>query len=47
MNEDILLKLDGLILEISKLDDIDSGTLEELPAIQEINSLIEHTKYYK
>lgn len=47
MNEDILLKLDGLILDISKLDDIDSGTLEELPAIQEINSLIEHTKYYK
>ncbi|WP_343249264.1 hypothetical protein [Diplocloster hominis] len=46
-NEDILLKLDGLILEISKLDDMEGGTLEELPAIQEINSLIEHTKYYK
>lgn len=47
MNESILVKLDGLLLEISKLDDIDEAGLEELSAIQEINELITQTKYYK
>lgn len=47
MNEDILIKLDGLLLEISKLDDIDEKGLENIAAVQEINDLIEQTKYYK
>ena len=46
-NEEILLKLDNLILEISKLDDVEGQNLEELPAIQEINDLISNTQYYK
>lgn len=47
MNESILVKLDSLLLEISKLEDIDDAGLEELTAIQEINDLISQTKYYK
>lgn len=47
MNESILVKLDSLLLEISKLDDIDETGLEELAAIQEINDLISQTKFYK
>ena len=47
MNENILTKLDGLLLEISKLDDINEQDLENMAAIQEINSLIAQTKYYK
>lgn len=47
MNESILVKLDSLLLEISKLDDLDARGLEELAAIQEINELIAQTKLYK
>ncbi len=47
MNESILVKLDSLLLEISKLDDLDESGLEELSAIQEINELISQTKFYK
>lgn len=47
MNENILVKLDGLLLEISKLDDLDEKGLEKMAAVQEINDLIEQTKYYK
>ena len=47
MNEDILIKLDGLLLEISKLDDLDEEGLENMAAVQEINDLIEQTKFYK
>ena len=47
MNEGILTKLDALLLEISKLDDLDGKGLESIAAVQEINDLIEQTKYYK
>ena len=47
MNEDILIKLDGLLLEISKLDDLDEQGLENMAAVREINDLIAQTKYYK
>ena len=47
MNEEILIKLDGLLLEISKLDDLDEAGLENMAAVQEINDLIKQTKYYK
>ncbi len=46
-NEAILTKLDALLLEISKLDDLDEKGLENIAAIQEINDLIVQTKYYK
>ncbi|WP_342772985.1 hypothetical protein [Paenibacillus zeisoli] len=46
-NEEILLKLDKLLLEISRLDSIDFGEIENMPCMQEIDSLIKQTKYYK
>ena len=46
-NENILIKLDGLLLEISKLDDLDEEGLENIAAVKEINALIEQTKFYK
>lgn len=46
-NEEILLKLDKLLLEISSLDSIDFGEIENMPCMQEIDSLIKQTKYYK
>ncbi len=46
-NENILIKLDGLLLEISKLDDLDEQGLENMAAVKEINDLIEQTKFYK
>ena len=47
MNEGILVKMDSLLLEISKLDDLDREGLEHIAAIQEFNELIEQTKFYK
>ena len=47
MNEGILTKLDALLLEISKLDDLDGKGLESIAAVQEINDLIAQTRYYK
>lgn len=47
MNENVLVKLDGLLLEISKLDDLNEEELDNMSAIQEINDLIAQTKYYK
>lgn len=46
-NEDILIKLDDLILEIAKLEDVEESNIEDLTMIQEVNDLIEQTKYYK
>ncbi|BBI31307.1 hypothetical protein [Cohnella abietis] len=46
-NEEILLKLDKLLLEISRLDSFEPGDIENMPCIQEIDSLIKQTKYYK
>ncbi|MCL2747279.1 MAG: hypothetical protein FWE59_01305 [Oscillospiraceae bacterium] len=46
-NEEILLRLDKLILEISKLSDIHDGDIESMPAMQEIDALINDTKWYK
>lgn len=46
-NEEILTKLDTLLVEISKLDDVDDESFEKLEAIQQINNLIANTKYYK
>ena len=46
-NEQILLKLDKLLLEISGLNCIESGQLEQMPGMVEIDNLIKNAKYYK
>ncbi|MCG7406614.1 hypothetical protein MH117_04225 [Paenibacillus sp. ACRRX] len=46
-NEEILLRLDQLLLEISSLDHIEPGEIEQLSCVQELDSLIRQTKYYK
>jgi hypothetical protein len=44
-NDDILIKLDRLILELTKLSD--SADLNEIDALQEIDKLINDAKWYK
>lgn len=46
-NEQILLKLDKLLLEISKFNSLDDGELEDMDAMKEIDDLISKTKFYK
>ena len=46
-NEQILLKLDRLLLEISGLNSIESGQLEQMPGMVEIDNLIKQARYYK
>jgi len=46
-NEEILLKLDKLILELSLLGSADYASLEEMPGMVEIDALIKQTKLYK
>jgi len=46
-NEQILLKLDKLLLEISGLNSVESGQLEKMDGMIEIDNLIKQAKYYK
>jgi hypothetical protein len=46
-NEEILLKLDQLLLEISMLGSTDYDAVEEMPCMKEIDQLITQTKFYK
>lgn len=46
-NEQILLKLDKLLLEISKLNSLESSEIENMPGMEEINNLIKQAKYYR
>jgi hypothetical protein len=46
-NEQILLKLDKLLLEISGLNSVESGQLEEMAGMREIDDLIKQAKNYK
>jgi hypothetical protein len=46
-NEEILLKLDKLLLEISRLDSTDYKAIEAMPGMKEIDDLIQQTKFYK
>ena len=46
-NEEILLRVDKLVLEISKLSEIHSDNLKEMDAMQEIDALINDAKWYK
>lgn len=46
-NEEILLKLDQLLLEITLLDNADYNTVEEMPCMKELTALIKQTKLYQ
>lgn len=46
-NEEILLKLDRLLLEISKFNSMEDGEIENMSAMKEIDELINKTKLYK
>jgi len=46
-NEQILLKLDKLLLEISGLNSLESSQLEQMAGMIEIDNLIKQAKYYK
>lgn len=46
-NDDILIKMDKLLLEISKLDGLQGNDFDNLLAVREINELIDNVKYYK
>ncbi|MGU3470149.1 hypothetical protein ACLBWT_03160 [Paenibacillus sp. D51F] len=46
-NEELLMKLDRLLLEISRLDGIDPDDIDDMPGMQELDSLIKQTKFYK
>lgn len=46
-NEQILLKLDKLLLEISKFSSLEDGEIENMSAMKEIDELIGKTKLYK
>ncbi|WP_242987363.1 hypothetical protein [Anaerobacterium chartisolvens] len=46
-NEQIILKLDKLLLEVSKFNSLEDGEIENMSAIKEIDELTTQTKYYK
>ncbi|UWG96656.1 hypothetical protein LPY66_17495 [Dehalobacter sp. DCM] len=46
-NEQILLKLDKLLLEISKLTSLESNAIENMPGMEELNNLIKQVKFYR
>lgn len=46
-NEEILLRVDRLILEMSKLSDFSEGSLNDMDAMRELDALISDTKWYK
>ena len=47
INEEILLKLDKMILEISQYNSIDGGDIRKMPAIIEMDELIKNANLYK
>ncbi|HCC06830.1 MAG TPA: hypothetical protein DEP72_01505 [Clostridiales bacterium] len=46
-NEDILLKLDKMLLEISRYNSLEDGDIKKLPAIIEMDELIKNANLYK
>jgi hypothetical protein len=46
-NEDILLKLDKMLLEISRYNSMEDGDIQKLPAIVEMDELIKNANLYK
>ena len=47
INEDILLKLDKMLLEISRYNSLEDGDIQTLPAIMEMDELIRNANLYK
>ena len=47
INEEILLKLDKILFEVSKYNSLEDGEVKELPAIIEMDELIKNAKLYK
>ncbi|GAE87980.1 hypothetical protein [Acetivibrio straminisolvens] len=45
-NEEIIIKLDALLLEISKHDLLEAGEIDNLKEIKEMDELIKKSKYY-
>jgi len=46
-NEQIIIKLDKLLLEISKFNSLEDGEIENMSAMKEIDELTSQTKFYK
>ena len=46
-SEEIILKFDRLLLEISKFNSLEDGEIENMSAMKEIDELINKTKFYK
>lgn len=46
-NEQILLKMDKLLLELSKFNSLEDGELEEMEVMKEVDELIGKIKFYK
>ena len=46
-NEDILLKLDKMLLEISRYNSLEDGDVQKLPAIIEMDELIKNANLYQ
>lgn len=46
-NEEIILKLDALLLELSKFDSLDADALDNMSEIREMDELIRKSKYYQ
>jgi len=46
-NEQIILKLDKILLELSKLNSLEDGKIENMSEMKEINELINKIKLYK
>ena len=46
-NEEILLKLDKFLFELSKFNSIEDGELENMSAIKDVDELINKIKFYK
>ena len=46
-NEEILLKLDRMLLEISRYNSLENGDVQKLPAMVEMDELIKNANLYK
>lgn len=47
INEEILLKLDKMLFEVSKYNSLENGEVKELPALAEMDELIKNANLYK
>jgi hypothetical protein len=46
-NEEILLKIDKMLLEISRYKSLEDGDVGNMPAIKEMDELIKNANLYK